>query len=627
MDPFKSLKSQFASMVGEAVEVLYKDTGIDGDDIYTSISVPESKHGDLSCSISLRVAAVKKTNPNLVAKAIAEACNPGKGISKVQVAGGYINAWFDEKSFAKSVIDNVIASGNDYGSSVMGKGIRVTVESPSVNPNKSWHVGHLRNALRGDSVSRTMHFCGYKVERENYIDDLGLQMAESVWSYMNTSNKPDKKFDQWLGEQYVEVNRKLEDPKIKSEVETLLKKMEDGGTLEAATARDIAERCVKAQYETAGNYRIWHDVLIWEGDILREKLVESAIEIAKRNSMLSIPVEGKYKGCIIVDLGKSKSLASEIKNAEEDKKVLVRSNGTATYIAKDFAFHLWKLGLINANFKYKKFIEQSEKHELYTTSGRGEHMDFGNADIVVNVIGSAQRFQQLILKALVEEASGSGKSKEIVHLSYGEVAISGGTLSGRKGGWMGEKVNYTADDLLAEISGKAKELIENKNVENQSDKDSIAREVALSAIRFEFLRQAPEKAMMFSWEKALNFESNSGPYCMYTYARASKILGKETAGRLGESDFGSIARDNAFELIKTISYAQDVIEKACREYRPNVIVDYALELAYRFSSFYETMPVLKGGEAKRLRLAITHATCITMGNLLNLLGISPLENM
>ncbi len=629
-DAFKSAKSQFVESISAAVGKKYADTAIKKDDISNSITVPDSKLGDLSCSIAMRIASSKKMNPNDVAKILVLEIKAAGMITKFDVIGGYINAWFDEKMYSKAVLDNIFKAGEKHGSSSIGNGVKAIVESPSVNPNKSWHIGHLRNALLGDTISRTMSFCGYMVERVNYIDDLGLQMAESVWSYMNVDSKPDKKFDQWLGEQYVHVNKMLaEDASIKTQINDLLTKMEDSSTLESATHRDIAERCVKAQYETAQSYNISHDVLVWEGDIVREEIVEKALEVAKHKGILNLPTEGKYKGCIIVNLSSSKTLEKEVKNAEEDKKVLVRSNGTATYIAKDFAFHLWKLGITNANFKYKKFLMQKKDgRELYTTSNRGESMDFGGADIVVNVIGSAQRFQQLILKALVNEVSSNDKRNEIVHLSYGEVGIVGGTLSGRKGGWIGEKVNYTADDLLKEMKAKALELIEQKDRElGEVEKGRISNEIALSAIRFEFLRQAPEKKIEFSWESALNFSGNSGPYCMYTYARAAKILGNGDIPTLADNDLQFVSRGQGFELIKMISYAQEYVEKSCREYRPNVLIDYMLNLSSAFSKFYESSPILKGGDAKPVRLAMTSATKQTLWNLLTMMGIYPLESI
>ncbi len=350
---FESTRAQFADGIAKAIAKKYPNAHVKREDIDISISIPDPKFGDLSCSVALRVGSTEHVNPGDVAKGIAEVFEAGMMISKVGVAGGYVNAWLDETQYAKAVLTEVSEMGDEYGSSLIGKGIKVIVESPSVNPTKSWHIGHLKSALLGDIVSRSMSFCGYSVERENYIDDLGLQMAEITWGYMNVNSHADKKFDQWLGEQYVQINKMLEDKSIKDKIAELLKKMEEGGTLESATSRNIAERCVKAQYETARNYNIAHDVLVWEGDVVREKLVDRALEIGKEKGILDVPTGGKYNGCIIVNLGNSKLLEKEVKNAEEDKKVLIRSDGTATYIAKDFAFHLWKLGMMQADFKFK----------------------------------------------------------------------------------------------------------------------------------------------------------------------------------------------------------------------------------------------------------------------------------
>ena len=203
------------------------------------------------------------------------------------------------------------------------------------------------------------------------------------------------------------------------------------------------------------------------------------------------------------------------------------------------------------------------------------------------------------------------------------------TLSARKGAWLGEEGgrSYTADELLSETKARAKEITsKSEKITNKKDIDKIAEAVALSAIKFEYLKIAPEKEILFSWEKALNFEGNSGPYCLYTYARAARII--EKAGSFAvPSAFTHMQRAQDLELVKRIGAFQEVVEKACNEYRPNVITDYLLDLASAFSKFYEEMPVLKGGDAMQERLTIVSAVKQVVRNALALLGISVVERM
>jgi arginyl-tRNA synthetase len=620
------LTDEFFNILSEAAKLSLNIT-IDKAAFLSTMSVPKPEFGDLSSSIAFRFAKELRQAPHVIALKIFEKAKPNSMIKELKELDGYINLFIDEKKYAKLVIENAIAMKSAYGSSQMGAGKKVIVEYPSVNPNKPWHIGHLKNALLGDAVSNIMSFCSYNVEREDYIDDLGLQVAESLWGYINMNAKPDKKFDQWLGEKYVEINKVMEKQDIKDEINELLKKMEDKNTSESKTSREFAEKCVAAQYETAFNYHIYHDILIWESDIINAKLLDKALQTVKDKGITEKPESGKYSGCIVIDLDKAKSIVKGFENLEENTKVLVRSNGTATYVAKDLAFHMWKFGIINGDFKYSKFIVQPNGKDLYTTSSSGVQISFGNADMVVNVIGSAQQYPQLVLKSLIMLAGYKEKADNLIHLSYGEVEIENGSLHGRSGGWLGSGKNYTADDLLKEAEQSAAALVKESDKNNADEMRAIAREVALCAIKFEFLRTAPEKKTVFSWDKALNFEGNSGPYCMYMYARASKILEKAAAEvNTSSIDYSMLTRGIDFELLKLISAAQDKVEKACREFRPNVISDYLLELSSAFSKFYETMPVLKG-DAKPLRLAITKAAMQAIGNMLILLGIKPLERI
>jgi arginyl-tRNA synthetase len=291
---------------------------------------------------------------------------------------------------------------------------------------------------------------------------------------------------------------------------------------------------------------------------------------------------------------------------------------------------MWKLGILKGEFKYSARGTHGGR-KLYSTGRSGEHEDFGNAKIVVNVIGSAQRYPQLILKATFLLMGYEKEAGNIVHVSYGEVGVEGGSLSGRKGGWMGsEERAFTADSLLKESISKALEAAESSSrISDRGRAKDVAGAVGRSAIRFEFLRISPAKPVVFSWKTALNFDGNSGPYCMYTFARANRILEKAEYKRskIALINFEGMERGQDFELVKLLAEAQEVVEKAASEYSPNVITDYIIELTSSFSRFYESMPVMGSGESQELRMRLLDAYMQVAKNMFGLVGIETVESM
>ena len=628
-NPAQIIKAEFLSMVKVAVKSAF-GVEVKDEELALTVSTPKSEIADLSTSISFRLAKEFKKSPREIAQRIASEAKPTKLILTISELNGYVNATFDRIAYSRLVMGAVSGEKEQYGASEIGKKEKVIVEFPSVNPNKPWHVGHVRNAVLGNAISNILDFNSYTVEREDYIDDLGLQMAESLWGLENLGAKPDKKYDQWLGEQYVEVNKRLEEqPLLKHDMDMMLKKLEELDSAESKTVREMAEKCMLAQRETSSTYQIYHDVMIWESDILRAKLLEKALELATKKGILEKGgEETKYKGSLIVKMGKLARYEKEFAGNEDEAKIIVRSSGAATYIAKDFAFHLWKFGIIGTDFKYKKFIEEQQNGKaLYTTASSGEAKEFGGVKKAVNIIDASQKYEQQIMRAMFALIGHEEVAANLVHLAYGRVTIAGTGLSTRKGTWMGEGKNYTADDLLSEVKAAAYTIVsQSEKITDKESFDLISNAVALSAIKFEFLKFAPETEITFSWEKALNFEGDSGPSCLYTYARATRVLEKgEYKG--GAPDPKAISRGEDFEIIKHIAEFPSIVEKTGAEYRPNLITDYVITLSSLFGKFYEKMPIITGGDAKETRLEITMCVRQTMGNALRLLGIEPIERM
>ncbi|MGC8622442.1 MAG: arginine--tRNA ligase [Candidatus Micrarchaeia archaeon] len=636
-NPYRLLVLSLAEQLAQASSSL--GFSVSKEETLRSISLSKVG-GDLSSSLPFKLSqsnSAEQFKADELAKKIAKAIKPGKLVKRVSSEKGFVNFHLDRKNFSIAVLNYLLAPSSIEGAAPGKEVKKVIIEYPSVNPNKPWHIGHLRNALLGNAISNTFKYLGYNVLRQDYIDDLGIQVMESLWGYMNLGSTPDKKFDHWLGEQYVEVNKRLEDKSVSEAIKLLAQSAEKQGTNEANMLFELVRKCVEAQYETAFSYGIYHDIMIWESDIVANGLLGKALRLLESKGVVETPSSGKYAGCKVINFEKLKEVPKAFQDLKENAKVLVRSDGTATYVAKDIAFHMWKLGMLEDTFKYKKFMLQPSGEDLYTTThaASAEMLPnrFNGADVAINVIDIRQSYPQAVLKLALDALEKRELSERIIHLAYGEVELENGALSGRKGTWIG----YSADDLLSEAKKKASSLITERFNLTGNEKESIASSVARAAIIFEFLKVSPEKKVIFSWERALNFEGNSGPYVQYMHARASRLL--ESAGpealasavsSLSKEEFNySFENEKEFSLVKQISIFDEIVEKAKNELRPNILVEYANALALLFSAFYESLPVLKAEneEEKAARLLVTQSAKLQIGKALHLLGIDAVEKM
>ncbi len=619
------MESLFSIIKAELAHALWNAAKASGyETSEASAAVEASKaFGDLSSSLALKIAKQKKTNPMEVAKKITSSLKLPEYVTQTTTENGFINFHFGRTQFTDLLLNHAIL---EKALKPVPLDKKVVVEYPSVNPNKPWHIGHVRSALIGDCLSNLYLALGHIVEREDYIDDLGLQVAEIVWWYQRNklSAVKGKKFDQMLGEEYVKANAYIKEHELdsKNDVAKVLSLMEQHGTYESKLAREMVSECVKAQYQTAFAFGVYHDLMVWESDIVHEKLLDKSLEILKRSGFAKLEVEGEYKGCMVINL-KEAAVNKELAGLENSVKVLVRSNGNATYLAKDIAFHMWKFGVLSDNFKYSKFIEkQPNGSPIYTTSAEGQKMELEVAHRAVNVIDVRQSHPQLIMRIAFEALGKKEIAENIKHVAYGEVELESGGLSGRKGNWIG----YSADELLSEAITRSRKLISDRFKFDDAEKEKVAKAVALAAIKFEFLKYGIEKKIVFGWDKALNFEGGSGPYHQYMCARANRIL-DEAASIRPKLDTSEID-DYEFRMLKQMSLAQETIEKACSEGRPNVITDYLNTLSSEFGTFYEKCPVLKADEKKiGLRLEITRMFKETSASMLALLGIEALSRM
>ncbi|MBU0531938.1 arginine--tRNA ligase [Candidatus Micrarchaeota archaeon] len=595
------LKHEIANMVANA-------TNTTPEEVLPTIEV--GRFGDLSTKIAF---SLTKENPAKLASDIAKKIKKTKNFEKIEVVGPYINFYFSDSAYTV-ILSDIISKKDQYGAGKKKKG-KIIVEFPSVNPNKPWHIGHLRNALVGDSVARILEFDGYYVERVDYIDDLGLQVAQSLWGFLNYDIDPKGKFDLWLGEQYVGVAKRFENEKdIVKGVRDALQAMEEGDNEIATAAREMAENCVRAQYETAFNFGIYHDVLVFESDIM-QTIFQEGVDFLKNADAVVLETEGKNEGCWVVKF----SPDSEFGKMENPDKVLMRSDGTAVYTGKDTIFHLWKFGKLKNKFNYKPFTKQPNGKTAYMTSPEGKSMDFGHASEVINVIGVEQKYPQKVIVEILKRLNFK-EAKHLHHLSYEHVALPEGKFSGRRGTWIG----YAADDLLQE----AKELVMEKIKLDlpKIEKENIAKTVGVGAIKFSFLKTSADKRITFKWEEALSMEGDSGPYLQYAYVRTKGILRKTKE----KASISAITfNDDEKKLLKTMAQFSDIIARCSREHTSHHLAQYALDLSSDFSRFYTTSPVLSIDDEKirKTRLSLTLATSIVLKNALNLLGIECPEQM
>ncbi|MGD0729006.1 MAG: arginine--tRNA ligase [Candidatus Micrarchaeaceae archaeon] len=622
---YLKVKSEICAGLANAI----KESGYKTENLENSVDFSKA-FGDISSSISFRLAKLHNKDPNLIANEIKGKIGKIECVEKITVEKGFINFHLDKNEFSRNVLDMSI-TGKDNKLSEIGKNEKVIIEYTSANPIHPLHVGQLRNALLGDSISKICEACNYKVEREDYIDDFGLQMVQAMWGYLNLAEQMpeinDKKFDHRLGKLYVAANKHMELHDIKTELSALTQLIEQDGTYESKITREVAEGCVRAQYETLFNYKIYHDVMVWESDIVKDKIFESAMHMLLQSGFIEKAKDGEYKDCIVMDLNKIKNIPKEFQGLKESTKVLVRSNGAPTYVAKDIAFHMWKLGVLDHQFKYIKFMEKQDNGlPLYSTSQTGAKMDFGNMQRAINIIDNRQSHPQEMLKLAFRGMGKDDVANNIIHLAYGRVELEEGALAGRKGTWIGN----TADDVLEEAITKARTLIGSKLKLTPEEQKKVSEAVALSAIKFEFLKVAPEKNMTFSWEWALSFEGNSGPYAQYMHARATRILEEAPKEFMNKnlSDMPAIT-EQEFALVKCLSRISIIAEKAAQELRPNIITEYINDLAYAFAAFYESSKILKAdsNEEKIFRLKLTLAFKNSMKIMLGLLGIDALERM
>ncbi len=604
----KQIKGKLAEKISEelGVKVEVKD-----------IEVPDAEHGDFAYPV-MKVAGKKGENPRELAEELEDSLEMEQ-VERIEVAGpGYLNFFIDRENYSKDILESVGEK------SIEDKDEKVIVEHTSPNPNKPLHMGTMRAAVLGDTIARLGDYLGYEIEVQNFMNDLGRQIAKVVYGHENLLEEVSdedraKKDDFWIGLLYSKAGQHVdENPEEEEKVNEIIQKMEEAGNKYAELKDELVEKSLKGQLQTAYNTNIFYDFLVFERNIVEYGLLDEAMEKIQGLDCVYEVEEGEDEGCLVIDIS---DYEDEIGELQKPYKILRRSDGTAVYTGKDIALTMWKFGLLESQFKCEVFEDQPNGEPVWKTGG-DEIKDFGNADRVINVIASRQSYPMKVIKYGLKALGYEEESKNFHHAGFKYVYLPGKVAySGRKGNWVGKH----GDAVLEKCRELALEEIQDRYDFSEEKEKEISSKVAVAAVRYFILKFSNQKDIEFSFEKALDWEGDSGPYLLYSNARAHGILEKAEE----KPEFSTYEKDIEYRLIRKISEFDGVVGKSFESQEPTKLTHYLKELAEEFNSFYHSCPVndAETKELKKSRLKTAEAFIETMEEGLELLGIEPLEEM
>ncbi|HKR99865.1 MAG TPA: arginine--tRNA ligase [Candidatus Dormibacteraeota bacterium] len=594
--------------------------------------------GDWSTPAPLRAARVLRRPPMEIAEQLAGrlAAMDVPLVSEWTASPpGYVNARLRDDAWGAAVIKAalgvVAARPLALPDGFVPQRGKVLVEHTATNPNKAAHVGHLRNACIGDTVARMLRRTAHDVEVNNYIDDTGVQVADVVVGIRELGIPPldGEPFDRYCSRVYVEVSRRYEeDPSLLSRRAALLHAIEQGDAEIAPYVKDVAARVVDCHLATMARFDISYDLLTWESDIIALGFWARAFELLRGNGAIVFVEQGKFNGCWVLPAGDG-----DVADLESDEtKVLVKSDGIATYTAKDIAYQLWKFGLLGRDFHYRPWSDGTGGPVTTTSEGHDDDVApaFGRASRVINVIDARQAYPQQVVQRALRRLGHQQEADASVHLAYEVVALSAAAarelglesdeerglqaFSGRRG------IEVRADDLL----DRAIERLAEKALDAET-----ARAVAAGAVRYYLLKFSLNQIIAFDFEEALRVSGDTGVYLQYGYARAMGVLRKTS------DDGGELvvpARLEAVErsLLHEIDAYPRALTEAAESLSPSVLTTYTFSLASALSDFYEhTPPVIREVDPalRRFRRTLVAAAANTLADALRTLGIAPLERI
>jgi arginyl-tRNA synthetase len=645
-----SVQETLRARVIAAVTALY---GLSAPDLPSvPIAYPPNRAlGDLSVTLAFELARRLRKAPRVIGQEIAAALGEVPGLVKVEcAANGYLNVFLDRATFLRDRL-----AGRVDAAASGAADDKVIVEHTAINPNKAAHIGHIRNAALGDTLVRSLRFLGHPVEIQNYIDDTGVQVADVVVGFHHLEHKSltdvealaaAPRFDYYCWDLYARVTEWYGADKARESVrKDTLHQIERGAGDAAAIGRLVADRIVRCHLTTMGRLNVQYDLLTWEGDILRLQFWHKAFERLKADGTVYFQHRGRLEGCWVMRIEEAAATGDPAEPAEAEgragddsaeagdqaEKVIVRSNGTVTYVGKDMAYQFWKFGLLGVDFHYRLFGAQGKDGPLWATSSvatadeQQERPAFGRAHTVYNVIDVRQSYLQKLLKQALAAAGHPGEADRSVHFSYEMVALSHGTarqlgyssdaedagrpfveVSGRKG------LGVKADDLVDTLIAKAEGEVGRRNPElSAEDCRRTAEMIAVAAVRYFMVRFSRGKVIAFDIDEALSFEGESGPYLQYSAVRANNIFqklknrdGLDEAAVLAQLDttaaeeLASSQDDHGlWALVLEASRLDEVASLAVRSLEFAGLAKWAFGLAQLFNAFYHRYSVLNEEQA------------------------------
>ncbi len=595
---------------------------------------PDTTLGDYGTPVCMRLSKITGKKPDEIAEEIKNRIKH-ELVSGIEFCRGYLNVKLDRKA----VLERLLYEQMEFER----KGEKIIVEHTSVNPNKSMHIGHLRNACLGDSLARLLRVLGYEVETHNYVDDTGNQVAITLLGLIGKENLDkldDENFlgglrkeleeiasrtylDEYCWDVYTKTFAEFSDEDMKEALRKIMERLENPASPLHNFAKWFAEKILECHLELLKELGITFDLLPRESDILALGFWKSAFEILKKSEHFVFEEEGKHKGCWVIKLSRH----SAFSGMKEPDKVIVKSDGTVTYTGKDIAYHFWKFGILGKDFYYRMFLPEKFPHTWVSESKKElaekPEKNFGKADKVINVIDIRQKYAQDVVKYSLELLGYKKQAANCVHYGYEVVVLSAKSvelaessgkkfvhMSGRKG------IGIKARDLLEIMKQKLAE-----ELKKRGESEVLSHELARGALRYYMVKQNISRILVFDFDEALCFEGDSGIYLMYALVRAKHILSNATK----EPSVKDLEEEE-WKLVRKLAKWRDIVEEAGEKLDITILTDYANELAKEFTNFYHSCRVV-GTEREEVRLAIVKAFIKVFSKILEIIGIPDIEKM
>ena len=629
---------------------------------------PRIEMGEVASPVCFDLAKRLKRAPRQIAQEIVGELGRIEGVERLEVAGGgYINAYLDRASFFRAAFAGVGAPGVTAAAGAP----KNIVEHTNINPNKAAHIGHLRNAALGDSFVRMLRHSGRRVEVQNYIDNTGVQVADVVVGLLHLetltpaevrARAAQPRFDYFCWDLYARVTQFFEEDAARLALRgETLEAIEENQGAAAEIAEAVSTAIVRCHLRTMERLGVEYDLLPRESEILRLKFWDAAFEQLRTRDAIRKATSGKNAGCWVMQVPTGSDAGPQEAGDDDEAKIIVRSNGTVTYVGKDIAYQLWKFGLLGRDFRYQRFDTHPSGHAVWVTCANGGETGapaFGKADQVYNVIDSRQAYLQSVVVAGLRALGFNAQADRSIHFSYEVVALSprcaaemGYALSpedaqrsyvevsGRKG------LGVKADDLLDKLEAAARAEVDQRHPQTpERERTAIAHAIAIGALRYFLLKFTHNTVIAFDFKDALSFEGETGPYCQYAVVRGRNIFHKlreqqpdfdaenldDAASQGGIAQFlASPAGNDLWEMALLAGSLDTQVEAAVAAQEPAFVAKYAFQLAQAFNLFYHRHRILTEADPARkaFLLLLTRLIERQLVVALQLLGIEAPDKM